>query len=97
MGVIGFQEGKYHVTDVGKEYLNLDASNRKYFICKLILKLPIIHEIFTTLISNPAMEFNRDDVVELIKTKSSLTGDTPKEELEQFFHGVDGLRTILDT
>jgi hypothetical protein len=85
LGIIGFQEGKYHVTYVGKEYLNLDASNRKYFICKLILKLPIIHNIFTTLISNPAMEFNRDDVVELIKTKSSLTGDTPKRRTGTIF------------
>ncbi len=41
-----------------------------------MLKLPIMHEVFTTLMLHPQQRLSRDDIAAVIKRHSHLGGDT---------------------
>jgi hypothetical protein len=76
LGIIRLQKPNYEITERGYEYLRSSVQDRKNFILKLMLEFPIINEIFNSLISNQVKEFKREDIVNLLKKKSSLGDST---------------------
>jgi len=76
LGIIRLQKPNYEITERGYEYLRSNTQERKYIISKLMLEFPIINEIFNSLISNQVKECKREDIVKLLKKKSSLGDST---------------------
>jgi hypothetical protein len=76
LGIIRLQKPNYEITEGGYEYLRSTIQDRKNIILKLMLQFPIINEIFNSLISNQVKEFKREDIVNLLKKKSTLGDST---------------------
>jgi hypothetical protein len=67
---------KYKLTDIGEQYLKLSEMDKANFICKLLLEFPVMHEIFLQISIDPTKTFNKQDIADLLRQKSHLTGST---------------------
>lgn len=76
LGLVINDRYKYRLTDNGEEYLKLPAEKKSSFICKLILEFPIINSIFLEVSSDPKKIITKHDIVQLLKRRSDITGDT---------------------
>jgi hypothetical protein len=75
LGLVRNDRYRYKLTDKGEEYLKLPAE-KKSFICKLILEFPIINSIFLEVSSDPRKVITKQDISQLLKRRSNITGDT---------------------
>ena len=76
LGLVRLERNKYKLTDIGEQYLKLVEKDKANFICKLLLEFPIMHEIFLQISIDPTKTYNKQDVAELLRQKSHLTGST---------------------
>lgn len=76
LGLVRNDRYRYKLTDRGEEYLKLPAEKKSSFICKLILEFPIINSIFLEVSSDPRKVITRQDIIQLLKGQSDITGDT---------------------
>jgi C-terminal AAA-associated domain len=67
---------RYKLTDKGEQYFKLPAEKRSNFICRLLLEFPIMNEIFLDLSSDRDKSITKQNIIELLKKKSDLTGST---------------------
>jgi hypothetical protein len=70
------KNNRFKLTDKGEEYLRLSAEKKSNFICRLLLEFPIINEIFIQISSDTNKVISKQDIIELLKRKSNLTGST---------------------
>jgi hypothetical protein len=70
------KNNRYKLTNKGEEYLKLSAEKKSNFICRLLLEFPIINEIFIQISSDSDKVISKQDIIELLKRKSHLTGST---------------------
>jgi hypothetical protein len=61
---------------IWQRYLKLPAEKKSNLICKLLLEFPIINEIFVDISSDRSKVITKQDIIDLLKNKSNLTGDT---------------------
>ena len=66
----------YKLTESGEEYLRLPSEKKSSFICKLLLEFPIMNTIFLDLLTDPKKVITKRDIVDLLKRKSDIAGDT---------------------
>jgi hypothetical protein len=76
LGLVRLEKNKYKLTDSGEQYLKLTEKDRANFICKLLLEFPVMHEIFLQISIDPTKTYNKQDIAELLRQKSHLTGST---------------------
>ncbi|MGB8033013.1 MAG: AAA-associated domain-containing protein [Nitrososphaeraceae archaeon] len=76
LGLIKKQTGKYELTDIAQRYLRLPTEKKAAFICKLLLEFPIMNKIFIDISSDHNKVITKQDIIKLLKEKSSLTGST---------------------
>jgi hypothetical protein len=76
LGLVRNDRYKYKLTDRGEEYLKLPAEKKSSFICKLILEFPIINSIFLDISSDPRKVITKQDIIQLLKRCSDISGDT---------------------
>ena len=76
LGLVRNDRYRYKLTDKGEEYLMLPAEKKSSFICKLILEFPIINSIFLDISSDPRKVITKQDVIQLLKRRSDISGDT---------------------
>jgi hypothetical protein len=67
---------RYKLTDKGEAYFKLSAEKRSKFVCRLLLEFPIINEIFLDISSDTDKSVTKQDIIDLLKKKSGLTGST---------------------
>jgi hypothetical protein len=76
LGLVRNDRYRYKLTDKGEEYLKLPAEKKSSFICKLILEFPIINSIFLDISSDPKKVISKQDIIQLLKRRSDISGDT---------------------
>jgi hypothetical protein len=76
LGLVVNDRYTYKLTDKGEEYLKLPAGKKSSFICRLILEFPIINSIFLEVSSDPRKVITEQDIIQLLKRRSDITGDT---------------------
>ena len=74
LGIVFSQNGKYHLTDIGEELVQLPTDKRNIFVVELLSDFNLIKEALDVLKSKNLL--NRIDLEEIIKNNSSLTGST---------------------
>lgn len=80
IGLVALEDGKYSLTSDGERFVNLRPDERNKFLLHLMLRVPIINEVFRRVVrkfgeSNPYV--SRNEIAEIIKKNSHLTGKTP--------------------
>jgi hypothetical protein len=76
LGLIVKDRNKYKLTYKGEEFLKLPSEKRSNFICKLLLEFPIVNELFIDISSDRNKVVSKQDIMELLRKKSHLTGST---------------------
>jgi hypothetical protein len=76
LGLVRNDRYRYKLTDRGEEYLRMPAEKKSNFICKLILEFPIINSIFLDVSSDPGKVISKHDIIQSLKRRSDITGDT---------------------
>lgn len=76
LGLVRLDRNRYKLTDIGERYLKLPEKDKANFICKLLLEFPIMHEIFLQISIDHYKHFGKQDVTEMLRQKSHLTGST---------------------
>jgi hypothetical protein len=82
LGLVTLDRNKYKLTQKGEEFLKLPAEKKSNYICKLLLEFPIINEIFLQICIDKTKVFSRNDIIELLKKKSHITGATVKRRTQ---------------
>jgi hypothetical protein len=77
LGLVETTDGyRYKLTNKGEELVKLSGQARSSFVCKLLLKFPIINEIFLEISSNRNRAITRREIGDLIVKNSSISGST---------------------
>lgn len=76
LGLLTVQNEQYRLSELGEQYVRLDVPRRNEFFARLMLKLPVMHEIFTALMLHPQQRLNRDEIASIIQRHSTLSGNT---------------------
>ena len=76
LGLISEDDYRYKLTKRGEEFLKLPSEKRANFICKLLLEFPIVNEIFIDISSDRNKTTTKQDIIEMLRKKSHLTGST---------------------
>ena len=75
LGLVETTDGyRYKLTDKGEELVSGQA--RSSFVCKLLLKFPIINEIFLEISSDRNRAVTRREIGDLIIKNSNISGST---------------------
>lgn len=74
--IISEDNYRYRLTHRGEEFLKLPAEKRASCICKLLLEFPIMNGIFIDISSDRNKIVTKQEIVQLLKKKSHLTGST---------------------
>jgi hypothetical protein len=82
LGLVVLDNNKYKLTQKGEEFLKLPSEQKANFVCKLLLEFPIINEIFIQISIDRTKVFTRNDIIELLKKKSHITGSTLKRRTQ---------------
>ncbi|MFZ0897373.1 MAG: hypothetical protein WAZ77_22950 [Candidatus Nitrosopolaris sp.] len=70
------KNGRYKLSDRGENYLNLSSQRKSQYICKLLLEFPIVNQMFLDISIEPGKVIKRQNIVDLLKKNSHLTGST---------------------
>lgn len=76
LGLISEDDYRYKLTKRGEDFLKLPSDKRANFICKLLLKIPIVNEIFVDISSDHEKTITKQDIIVMLRKKSHLTGST---------------------
>jgi uncharacterized protein DUF6997/uncharacterized protein DUF6996 len=76
LGLVVLERNKYRITGIGERYLRLPEKEKASFVCKLLLEFPIMHEIFLQISIDHYKVITKQDIIQLLKQKSYLTGST---------------------
>ncbi len=76
LGLVRLDRNRYKLTDMGEHYLKLPEESKANFICKLLLEFPIMHEIFLQISIDSRKSFSKNDIIELLRQRSHITGST---------------------
>lgn len=76
LGLVTLYKNKYKLTDMGNEFLKLRSEEKSNFVCKLLLEFPVMNEIFLRLSIDKNKTINRNDIIDVLRNKSHISGST---------------------
>lgn len=76
LGLVKTESYRYRLTDKSKEFLKLAPDKKSSYITKVLLEFPVINEVFLQISVNRDKVVSRNDILELLKSRSHLTGNT---------------------
>jgi hypothetical protein len=76
LGLLRLDKNRYDLTDKGLYYIKLPEEKKASYICKLLVEFPIMHEIFLEISIDSQKEFTKQDIIQLLRQNSNLTGST---------------------
>jgi hypothetical protein len=76
LGLVTTNNKKYRITPTGEKLLSLPAEQKSKFVCKLLLGFTIMNEIFLQISVDHNKVITRQDIINILKYRSQLTGDT---------------------
>lgn len=74
LGLVGSKGGKYHLTDIGKELVQLSADKRNFFMAELLADFSLVKDSMDTLKENGLL--TQKDIEKIISKTSRVTGST---------------------
>jgi hypothetical protein len=75
LGLVRNDRYRYKLTNKGG-VPQVPAEKKSSFIRKLILEFPVINSILLDVSSDPGKVITKQDIIQLLKVRSDLTGDT---------------------
>ncbi len=76
LGLVESKDDRYALTDSGERYIKLLPEERNNYICRLLLKFPIMNDIFLQLSIKRGSHVTKQKIIEIIRERSQLTGTT---------------------
>ena len=95
LGLVVLDKNKYKLTLKGEEFLKLSAEKKSNYVCKLLLEFPIMNEIFIQISIDKNKIISRNDIIELLKKKSHITGSTLKRRTQTIVSWFKWIRNNL--
>ena len=77
LGLITSEHNQFKVTANGEKLLHLAPEEKSKYVCRLLLLMPIVDEIYKR-VTVDRLKVSREDIINLIKSNSALTGSTPR-------------------
>jgi len=82
LGAVVLRKGTYELTDRGREYIRLPPDQRNQYFLRLVLELPIMHEVFLRVVQAGRGGLGKDEIAELIGELTRLTRSTRSRRAE---------------
>ncbi|MFN8533580.1 MAG: AAA-associated domain-containing protein [Dehalococcoidia bacterium] len=76
LGLIASREGRYLLTEVGREFISLPVQGRNELLFRQMFRLPLFSELLLELFLDPDKALSRGQVAAIIERLSSHRGDT---------------------
>jgi len=92
LGLVGTHRGRYYLTHEGKKYIQLSAEIQKRYFTKLLLEFPVIHQIFFNLSADRNKPMTKNEIIEILKENSSLTGQTLSRRAHTIFKWLEWIQ-----
>jgi hypothetical protein len=70
------KEWKYKLTDRGEQFLRLPSQQKSQYLCKLLLEIPIINEVFLDVSIDPSKTIGKQTIIGMLKKYSHLSRST---------------------
>ncbi len=81
LGLVRRDKALYKITPKGESLILLSAKEKSNYMCRLLLDFPILNEIFVSVTAEKKI-FSRQDIINLLRLKSHITGDTLKRRTQ---------------
>lgn len=92
LGLVELRGKRYHLTKLGEEFVKKTPKERIKMAAKLLLRHPIMREVFIRVISRPDKPVTRDEVMDIIRSKSRLTKSTIPRRTQTIFKWFEWLQ-----
>jgi hypothetical protein len=92
LGLVGTNRTRYYLTDVGQKYVQLSAKIQKKYFTKLLLEFPVIHQLFFNLSADRNKPVTKNEIAEILKENSYLTGQTLTRRAQTIFKWVEWIQ-----
>lgn len=76
LGLVSSSEGNYELTDVGKEFVNLDVESRNIFVANLLADFHVVRAAFELLQSGKTVSF--EQLLSIVSKGEKISGATVK-------------------
>jgi len=76
LGLVGMTQGLVHLTEVGRDYVEMEVEPRHEFLARLVLELPIMRRALVEILLSPSGRLEQSALVDLVARESALAGST---------------------
>ncbi len=76
LGLVKVTDGRFRVTDLGRDYLALEVEPRHELLARLVLGLPIMQRALAEMLLSPARRLDRAALEDLVRRESGLGSST---------------------
>jgi hypothetical protein len=76
LGLLGVDRGLLHLTEAGRDYVEMEVEPRHEFLARLVLELPIMRRALVELLLSPSRRLEHPALVDLVARESGLSGST---------------------
>ena len=92
LGLVELKGKTYYLTELGEEYVRKSPKERIKMAAGLLLRHPIMREVFIRIISKPDKPVTREEVMNIIRSKSRLTKTTIPRRTQTVFKWFEWLQ-----
>lgn len=85
LGLVELNNHRYNLTDKGKQYIQLPTEVRMKYFSKLLLEFPVINQVFLNLSIERGKPVTRNEIIDILRENSSLTGSTLGRRAQTIF------------
>jgi len=82
IGLVTLRDGRYELTDRGREYVRLPPEKRNQYFLRLVLELPIMHETLLEVLQAGRKGLGLAEIAAIIRGRSHLTGSVPRRRAQ---------------
>jgi hypothetical protein len=97
LGLVKMEDHRYQLTKLGEEYVKKTPSARTRMLSELLLRHPIMRDIYERVQGPTGKAVTRSDVVEIIKRSSTLSKKTPPRRSQTIFKWFEWLGHVTGT
>jgi hypothetical protein len=85
LGLVESNRHAYSLTDKGRQYIKMPTHMRMKYFTKLVLEFPVINQLFLNLTIDRDKSVTKNEVVDILKDNSELTGSTLLRRTQTIF------------
>jgi len=95
LDLVRLDGNKYRLTEEGERHIRLPSHERTSHMCRLLLEFPIMHEVFIQISADPARVVTMEDIIDIIRKNSDLTGTTLRRRAQTIIAWFRWIRSNL--